>query len=209
MWTLSLDLTPAAGFQSSAEPDYPAAHSMDTIWYAVDEAGHLAAFITGENGSVPTGTESWRLLHDLYERTFGADPNDRPDSDEAGRRLGIYQYWYNDHMPLENIEVRYHRDRDGDPLLHIDQLPPDLRARWKRFRFPGVRFSEAEFLQPYEFFQCESYDVDAIGYLAADGKTIRPIPGKEEVYREVVAAWREDPPEGLNGYRFEEADDGR
>ncbi len=33
--------------------DYPAAHSMDTMWFAVDADGHVAAFDTGEGGGVP------------------------------------------------------------------------------------------------------------------------------------------------------------
>jgi hypothetical protein len=33
--------------------DYPAAHSMDTIWYAVDRDGHIAVFDSGEDGAVP------------------------------------------------------------------------------------------------------------------------------------------------------------
>src|SRR5688500_5905944 len=34
-------------------PDYPAAHSMDTIWFAVDRDGHVAVFSSGEAGAVP------------------------------------------------------------------------------------------------------------------------------------------------------------
>lgn len=33
--------------------DFPAAHSMDTYWYAVDRDGHVAAFFTGETGPYP------------------------------------------------------------------------------------------------------------------------------------------------------------
>jgi hypothetical protein len=35
------------------EPDYPAAHSMDTYWFAVDRDGHVAVFDSGEAGAVP------------------------------------------------------------------------------------------------------------------------------------------------------------
>lgn len=35
------------------ETDYPAAHSMDTEWFAVDEDGHVARFDTGEDGALP------------------------------------------------------------------------------------------------------------------------------------------------------------
>lgn len=33
--------------------DYPAAHSMDTTWYAVDENGEIGKFLSGEGGDVP------------------------------------------------------------------------------------------------------------------------------------------------------------
>ncbi len=38
---------------NSREMDFPAAHSMDTTWFGVDEDGEIAAFRTGENGPVP------------------------------------------------------------------------------------------------------------------------------------------------------------
>jgi hypothetical protein len=34
--------------------DFPAAHSMDTGWFAVDRDGHVAFFESGEAGAVPT-----------------------------------------------------------------------------------------------------------------------------------------------------------
>ena len=36
-----------------APADFPAAHSMDSCWFAVDETGAVAAFDTGEGGSIP------------------------------------------------------------------------------------------------------------------------------------------------------------
>jgi hypothetical protein len=35
------------------EKDYPAAHSMDALWFAVDECGHVAACWSSESGAVP------------------------------------------------------------------------------------------------------------------------------------------------------------
>lgn len=35
--------------------DFPAAHSMDTTWFAVDRDGRVALFSTGEAGAVPLG----------------------------------------------------------------------------------------------------------------------------------------------------------
>lgn len=37
----------------ASEGDFPAAHSMDSAWFAVDADGHVARFDTGENGAVP------------------------------------------------------------------------------------------------------------------------------------------------------------
>jgi hypothetical protein len=44
--------------------DFPAAHSMDTYWFAVDRDGHVACFDTGEAGAVPTDSLSG---HGVYE----------------------------------------------------------------------------------------------------------------------------------------------
>lgn len=49
--------------------DYPAAHSMDTQWFAVDDDGHVALFDTGEAGAAPTdrhGIEDFELEFELY-----------------------------------------------------------------------------------------------------------------------------------------------
>lgn len=34
-------------------PDYPAAHSMDTVWFAVDDDGHVGVFESHADGAVP------------------------------------------------------------------------------------------------------------------------------------------------------------
>jgi hypothetical protein len=51
--------------------DFPAAHSMDTTWFAVDRDGHVAAFETGEAGAVPTtayvGEEDYAILDEVRE----------------------------------------------------------------------------------------------------------------------------------------------
>ena len=38
------------------DTDFSAAHSMDTLWFAVDQVGHVGLFTTGENGHAPLGT---------------------------------------------------------------------------------------------------------------------------------------------------------
>src|SRR4051794_18075859 len=48
--------------------DFPAAHSMDSGWFAVDRDGHVAYFYTGEAGALPTDAcreEPTGMLHEL------------------------------------------------------------------------------------------------------------------------------------------------
>src|SRR5262245_1578731 len=70
------------------EPDFPASHSMDTFWFAVDAAGQVAMFDSDEAGAVPTS--------DLYEESHGFElreqllevlPGCRPVFDPVGRLL--------------------------------------------------------------------------------------------------------------------------
>jgi hypothetical protein len=39
------------------DTDFPAAHSMDACWFAVDRDGRVACFTTGEAGALPLGAE--------------------------------------------------------------------------------------------------------------------------------------------------------
>src|SRR5262245_34461096 len=44
--------------------DFPAAHSTDTTWFAVDRDGHVACFDSGEAGDVPAGAVGWAASED-------------------------------------------------------------------------------------------------------------------------------------------------
>ena len=190
-------------------PDYPAAHSMDTVWFAVDEAGHVAALWTGENGSLPTGLRHSDLLDELYRQTFQDNAEPHPDWDRSAEALGVFAYHYSDGNTEDRPVDVYQRAGTVAAALHVDQLPPDLRAAWKRFKFSGILFSEAAVLQPFEFFQCEAYDMHPQAYLAADGVTVRPIRGRERRFAAFVRQFRRDHPEEAARYRFEGVDHGR
>lgn len=65
--------------------DYPAAHSMDAHWFAVDAEGHVALFHSTESGAVPSG------LHGDDPYAFGEQlapllPRVEVIHDLAGRR---------------------------------------------------------------------------------------------------------------------------
>ena len=61
--------------------DFPAAHSMDTMWFAVDADGHVAAFESGEGGGVP-------MLAYLGEDYFDVAQQLR-DLPETGAKLDL------------------------------------------------------------------------------------------------------------------------
>ncbi|NVB43054.1 hypothetical protein G6O69_34850 [Pseudenhygromyxa sp. WMMC2535] len=49
------------------EDDLPAAHSMDTQWFVVDEAGHVAVFDSGEGGGVADAHFDWWGAQSVFE----------------------------------------------------------------------------------------------------------------------------------------------
>jgi hypothetical protein len=52
------------------DADFPAAHSMDSAWFAVDKDGHVAFFRTGEEGALPieiTTSDAWEILDRLHD----------------------------------------------------------------------------------------------------------------------------------------------
>src|SRR4051794_40197499 len=59
------------------EDDYPAAHSMDTGWFAVDRDGHVAYFYSREAGAVPAEArreEPTATLHELEALVSPTEP---------------------------------------------------------------------------------------------------------------------------------------
>jgi hypothetical protein len=58
-------------------PDYPAAHSMDTNWFAVDADGNIGYFGSGEGGAVPESHQSAEI--EYSEDLFAAMARNNPD----------------------------------------------------------------------------------------------------------------------------------
>jgi len=47
--------------------DYPAAHSMDTEWFAIDDEGRVALFTSGEAGVLPETAQAQTSFYDVWE----------------------------------------------------------------------------------------------------------------------------------------------
>src|SRR5262245_14440624 len=80
------------------ERDFPAAHSMDSCWFAVDRDGLVAYFSTGESGAMPEtgcqGDEAYelrgRLIRDLPAGEILHDPNGNQLPGQPTGGLGLY-----------------------------------------------------------------------------------------------------------------------
>jgi hypothetical protein len=196
---------PAEG--NAMEADFPAAHSMDSEWYAVDAHGHVAIFSTGENGHAPTLStidESalltlWEFFHpgegDEIERVY-------EDPSAAAREMGVFYYAYG--HEFDPIGTYGREDGPATPL-HVDQLPPTLRERFlDSIEFHRLNFLDTPVVQPLEWEECVYwYEEDRGAYLADDEKTVRPIPGMEGRFADFCEEFRRENPEEAATFHFE------
>src|SRR5262245_39985440 len=119
--------------------DYPAAHSMDTCWFAVDKDGHVAVFDTGEAGAVPQRAFA-DDPYDVREELIRLFPGTGSLQDPEGRRLpgpadgadgpGLEHCWFGDGS----------RDQ-GHTLMFLDSLDPvrDEIDRGRGIELPSRR----------------------------------------------------------------------
>jgi hypothetical protein len=185
------------------QPDYPAAHSMDTWWFAVDERGQVAVFDTNENGPVPPNepTETWEAIEEALPPELDGLPGESLAAWYAARGITYYEY-QEDYGGL----VRLYERADEAPAtpLHVDQLPLAVRRLRQLVCFAGVRFDHDETLQALEFFPCRLYSEGyQVAYLCADGVTVRPVPGREDDFADFVANYRERHPDRAAKLRFD------
>jgi len=163
------------------DADFPAAHSMDTTFFAVDAAGHVAVFFTGETGPAPEG---------VGQGDYWID------------EVGLFHYRPNKDEPLP-VEPIYERHDTPEKPLHVDQLPPQVRKLVKQYPLEDLCFAESEKIQLLEHMDCQVWSREAVAYLCADGKTVKPIPGKEEDFASFAEDLCRDYPEQTANLQFE------
>ena len=180
------------------EPDYPAAHSMDTIWYAVDASGAVAVFNSAEPGPVPKSAT--RREHGDVPRLVRILGGECDDDDfdlheayQAAADRGVYVYevitWETDFIDT------YERVAVPKKPLHLDQLPPKLRKNVAKCKLPTVDFAKSGELQVVPLVPCDLYWDEAVAYFAVGHKEVRPIPGKEKEYRLALPQLRQEYPD--------------
>jgi hypothetical protein len=183
--------------------DFPAAHSQDTEWFAVDAAGHVAVFVSGENGAVPEKAYRAEDMLALLRQMGSNLPPDEGSEYPAWEvliaeavRLGLFVY---DHPGFWFCEA-YTCEGKPERSLHVDQLPPALRKQIKKVQFQDAHYDQATPVQPCDSEACESWTPL---YLSGDGKTVRPMPGREGDFDWYFADMQRMAPEEVKKYHFE------
>jgi len=104
------------------EKDYPAQHSTDSSWYAIDECGHLAAFFTSESGALPKEAVEISPYEEPEDDSFFWHRDDRLaiesiSADHVGRLAETFK---GDHCEM--------RMALGGVFFILQKLPRKLRA---------------------------------------------------------------------------------
>ncbi|MEN6627767.1 MAG: hypothetical protein ABFD69_16190 [Candidatus Sumerlaeia bacterium] len=155
--------------------DYPAAHSMDTIWYGVDEDGEVGAFDSGPYGEVPQ-LEGQKPIEPQRTESHFFRPNYYDEYDDVRDRVGeerAHSYTLD-----EEIFVKYYiwQNSPENPL-RIEEIPEEFRNRRYLVFLKGFRFSSREPINPYDYAPC--YSCDDVEYFPSQGDTTRfPLPGR-------------------------------
>jgi hypothetical protein len=182
--------------------DFPATHSMDTVWFAVDKAGQVAMFDSGETGPVPQGEDN-DLREELWQLWALPDAiqDGDWDLDVLCDERGAYYFFCEDAYGNDPVGC-YIRSNAPEVPLHIDQLPPGLREGCREVSF-DFRFDQVERFQLLEHVPSVLYDPDSVAYCCDDDKTVKPIPGKEDEFPAFVRAFQQEEPEAASKLIFD------
>lgn len=215
--------------------DYPAAHSMDSCWFAVDLDGNVAMFDTGEGGALPVfasfplggeagGGEEFEggqlLAAALLARakTDAALAELLPDDEDTLRTVAEAGYWEMDldgPRLLRSLGVWFYECDEGMAFPYVRQgtavgpvVVGDLPADIAA-RFLDaklpVRFAEEAELQPGEYGPVEAWG-DA--WVDRDGKAHVTESGDPKAVAGLdVEEHRWSPPEGRDVEPAPEGDD--
>jgi hypothetical protein len=187
--------------------DYPAAHFMAPTWFAVDRDGHVGAFHSNLEGAVPLVTpevDIYELIAPLRGTSAVAKLNFNDFYEEAAW-LGIFCYYHNHFWDLD-LHGDYSLVLRPETPLHVERLPPKFRNLAKQHRLGRVSFPDAARLQPLEHFACRiPEDQPDVAYIASDGFTVRPIPGRESDFAAFCEELRGGLPNEAARLRFEAA----
>ncbi len=113
------------------QQNYPAAHSMDTYWFAVDLDGNLGFFDTGESGAVPSGVNT---EIDGLVQLFSMLPEDN----RGVRHFPISDQVLNDNLSLQELldyierTKKWAKKQKQKPYFHFMDMAIEFKTkRWQ------------------------------------------------------------------------------
>lgn len=179
--------------------DYPAAHSMDTTWFAVDENGEIGKFRTGGCGSAPLlegmdpptledkTRSNYTKAYDYDEQYTAVDEHFRAQIEDGDLLCQedldavMPVHLYNVHDETNSL---YYWDHSPEQAARIEDLPERLQNGRHLLFLKDYDFRSREPIDPYEYVaRCyadwnrlnfkniypESYDQTLFPILNADG----------------------------------------
>jgi hypothetical protein len=160
--------------------DYPAGHSMDSTWFAVDESGEVAFFDTSEGGAIPSegfpvggeggdGPNWWEVAFALLIAQGREDEELAAVLPETAEDLGE---WFEGEQGAElqlllslGVHVYLCGEQDAYPYfriapprqpLSLSDLPEGVKAYFTPGRLP-LRFADSPQIAPGQFVPVESW----------------------------------------------------
>jgi hypothetical protein len=178
-------------------------------WYATDAVGHVAVFSAAEGGARPRELPLRIELTEFLRRLKSGHLSEQEEEtlryyyDETlvlAADAGLYVY----ELFRTNIHFLDPYNRTYAPAAprRVEELPPRLRRIALEVRLDRVQFGDSPCLQPVELLACEAEDL-VVGYLTADGRRMRPFPGREAAYRAYCLPRRESLQLQRKGVDFE------
>lgn len=156
--------------------DFPAAHSMDTTWFAVDKDGFIAVLETNEEGALPiklrddyqqSGDEFVAEVAKIVGFPLKAGSANIPSPQEVGLYSYSGELGWSDDFPDSNNES-YDEENDefiGAPPykrlvvpakpIHISALSEQVKAQMRDIVFHDVSFKDTQWLQPALRMPCD------------------------------------------------------
>ena len=160
--------------------DFPAAHSMDTDWFAVDNDGNVALMCSCEEGAVPLGVEQYTLydyVDDFCQATGRSLVKDENRNIDAGA-LGFFEFSCSiddygladqekskfadliesGEFPSEPLVGPYIKTASPDNPIKYSQLPDSIKTVIVQLpSFKSRSFEEVRMIQPVLDMPCECW----------------------------------------------------
>jgi len=173
-------------------PDFPAAHSMDSDWFAVDKDGFVAMLTTNEEGAMPMKQEQGDGSEQLNEIASALGCTLAEDNYGSGQpeSVGLYSFHWNlDDGPYDVAEdpslgqdegdgpvMPYKRMAIPEKPIHISELPANIQRNLGKYVFKNIAFKDCEWVQPALYIPCQfwtSKDFSDVELVTETGKIVK------------------------------------